>query len=143
MNADDPDDQGLPILTLLERAVRRLQADLVHGLAAAGVSPITPAHTTVLAHLDDDAAVSVAELARRAGVTRQTMHRAVAQLIDEGLLTSRLGAGFPRSTLIEYSDTGRSRRAVAMKVLRHIDDALSQRLGPVEVQRLRAVLAES
>ena len=63
-------------------------------LDAAGVDPITPAHAAVLAHLDNGTSLSIAELARRAGVTRQTMHRAVTQLLDEGLLTSKPGPGF-------------------------------------------------
>jgi DNA-binding MarR family transcriptional regulator len=134
------DAAALPLLALLQRTVRDMQDDLVAGLEAAGVEPITPAHTTVLAHLDDDAALSIAELARRAGVTRQTMHRAVAQLVDEGLLTSRPGAGFPRSTLIEYSDVGRQRRAVAMGVLRRLERELGERWGAGDVAHLREVL---
>lgn len=80
-----------------------------------GVDPITPAHTTVLAHLGNDTSLSIAELARRAGVTRQTMHRAVTQLVDEGLLTSSPGPGFPRSTLIGLTVACCRRREVALR----------------------------
>lgn len=141
-NTENTTPSELPILTLLERVVRSTQVELVERLTAAGVSPITPAHTTVLAHLDDGSSESVAELARRAGVTRQTMHQAVSQLIDEGLLTSRPGAGFPRSTLIEYSEAGRRRRAIAMDVLRQFDDVVAARLGHDDARRLRAALTD-
>ena len=104
------------------------------------MDPITPAHTTVLAHLDSDAPLNVAELARRAGVTRQTMHRAVTQLVDEGLLTSTPGPGFPRSTLINLTPAGRHRRDVARRVLAELERALADRLGPAGLTDLRTLL---
>lgn len=140
MPAENSQDSDLPLLALLHRTVRRLQDELVEGLAAAGVEPITPAHTIVLAHLGDGVALSVAELARRAGVTRQTMHRAVRQLVDEGLLTRRPGSGFPRTTLIAYSAAGRRRRVVAMGVLLEAERVLGERLGDAELVRLRSTL---
>ncbi|MFC7466675.1 MarR family transcriptional regulator [Actinomadura keratinilytica] len=54
-----------------------------------------------------ETALSVVELARRAGVTRQTTHRAVTQLVGEGLLVGEPGPGVPRSTLIRLTDAGR------------------------------------
>ncbi|ROS75189.1 MarR family transcriptional regulator [Curtobacterium sp. PhB130] len=140
MPAENPDKTDLPLLALLQRSVRWLSDELVDALTAAGVDPITPAHTTVLAHLDDDAALSIAELARRAGVTRQTMHRAVAQLIGEGLLTSKPGPGFPRSTLIEYTPAGHHRRTVAMHVLLELEQKFADRVGPSQLAQLRQTL---
>ncbi|WP_329236002.1 MarR family transcriptional regulator [Streptomyces sp. NBC_00111] len=57
-------------------------------------------------HENPRTSLSVAELARRAGVTRQTMHRAVTQLVGEGLLTRAPGPGFPRSTLSDRPTRG-------------------------------------
>ena len=131
----------LPLLTLLQRGVRWFSEELLEGLDAAGVAPITPAHVAVLAHLDSDVSLSIAELARRAGVTRQTMHRAVTQLVDEGLLVSTPGPGFPRSTLIEVTDAGRRRRDVAATILHDLEHDLETRLGPGELTALRDSMA--
>lgn len=109
-------------------------------LEAAGVDPITPAHATVLAHLDRDTSLSVAELARRAGVTRQTMHRAVTQLLGEGLLTRAPGPGFPRSTLIGLTDAGCQRRDVALRILHDLEQVLASQLGLVAMAELRSSL---
>ena len=103
MGREDHARAGPALLALLQRGARWFSEELTERLAQAGVDPITPAHASVLAHLDDEAALSIAELARRAGVTRQTMHRAVTQLVDEGLLASKPGPGFPRSSLIELT----------------------------------------
>ncbi|WP_410625606.1 MarR family winged helix-turn-helix transcriptional regulator [Amycolatopsis sp. cmx-8-4] len=140
MTTEDRSESYLPLPLLLQRGARWFSDELVARLDAAGVTPVTPAHMTVLAHLNHDTSLSIAELARRAGVTRQTMHRAVTQLIDEGLLTSTPGPGFPRSTLIRLTDTGCRRRDVALGILRDLEQVLSSQLGPAAVAELRDTL---
>ena len=140
MRTEDGSDADLPLLALLQRSVRWFSDELLDRLNAAGVDPITPAHTTVLAHLGNDTSLSIAELARRAGVTRQTMHRAVTQLVDEGLLTSTPGPGFPRSTLIGLTDAGCGRRDIALGILHDLERALGHQLGPTALAQLRASL---
>ncbi len=137
MSADSSADLNLPLLALVQRAARLLSEELVARLNAAGVDPITPAHTTVLAHLGNDTALSIAELARRAGVTRQTMHHAVAHLVKDGLLTSSPGPGFPRSTLIGLTVAGCQRRGIALEILRDLEAALGSELGPAALAQLR------
>lgn len=143
MRSENQLDAGPPLLALLQRGVRWFSDELLERLADAGVDHITPAHAAVLANLDDDAALSIAELARRAGVTRQTMHRAVTQLVDEGLLTSRPGPGFPRSSLIELTTEGRQRRDIASAILRDIERQLADRLGTESLAALRESLTQS
>ena len=141
MSGEDHPSAGPPLLALLQRGVRWFSDELVQRLADAGVDPITPAHAAVLAHLDDESALSIAELARRAGVTRQTMHRAVTQLVDEGLLVSAPGPGFPRSSLVELTAAGRRRRDTASGILRDLERDLAGRLGTGTLAELREKLA--
>jgi DNA-binding MarR family transcriptional regulator len=136
-------EAGPPLLGLLQRGVRWFSEELLERLDAAGVAPITPAHAAVLAHLGSGSSLSIAELARRAGVTRQTMHRAVTQLLDEGLLVSTPGPGFPRTTLIELTDAGRARRDVAAGILRDLERDLESRLRPGELTELRDSLGRA
>ncbi|WP_406312326.1 MarR family winged helix-turn-helix transcriptional regulator [Streptosporangium sp. NBC_01639] len=143
MTAEDSSEAYLPLPALMQRGVRWFSDELVARLDAAGVALVTPAHTTVLAHLNHDTSLSIAELARRAGVTRQTMHRAVTQLIDEGLLTSTPGPGFPRSTLIRLTDAGCQRRDVALGILRDLEQVLGSQLGSTTVAELRDTLTRA
>lgn len=143
MSGENHPSAGPPLLTLMQRGVRWFSDELMQRLADAGVDPITPAHTAVLANLNDEAALSIAELARRAGVTRQTMHRAVTQLVDEGLLASSPGPGFPRSSLIELTATGRQRRDIATGILRDLEHHLADRLGAETLAELRESLTRS
>jgi DNA-binding MarR family transcriptional regulator len=143
MSTGGRSEVDLPLLALLQRGVRWFSEELLERLGAAGVAPITPAHAAVLAHLDADAPLSVAELARRAGVTRQTMHRAVTQLVDEGLLVSTPGPGFPRSTLIGLTVAGRQRRDIASGILHDLEQDLASRLGPGQLTQLRDSLSRA
>ncbi|MEV0622354.1 MarR family winged helix-turn-helix transcriptional regulator [Nonomuraea sp. NPDC050404] len=137
MSAEDHSDVHLPLLALLQRGVRWFSDELLERLEAAGVDPITPAHAVVLAHLHGGTSLSIAELARRAGVTRQTMHRAVTQLLGEGLLTSTPGPGFPRSTLITLTVAGCRRSDVALGILHDLERVLESQLGPAALAELR------
>jgi DNA-binding MarR family transcriptional regulator len=143
MSDDAHSTAELPMLALLQRGARWFSDELLKRLDAAGVAPITAAHTTVLSHLDLDTTLSVAELARRAGVTRQTMHRAVMTLVDEGLLTSSPGPGFPRTTLIGLTEAGYRRRAVALEILRDLEQELGSRLGTEGLPQLRDSLTRA
>ncbi|MCO5998981.1 MarR family winged helix-turn-helix transcriptional regulator [Actinoallomurus rhizosphaericola] len=133
---------GAPLVALLQRRTRWFQEALVTRLDQAGVGPITAAHTLVLAHLSDrDTTLSIAELARLAGVTRQTMHRAVRQLTTEGLVTADDGAGFPRTTLIRITEAGLSRRRIASRILTDLESELAGHLGPDLTAALRDALS--
>ena len=143
MSVTDHSDAEPPLLRLLQRGVRWFSEELLERLEAAGVDPITPAHTAVLAALDGATPLSIAELARRAGVTRQTMHRAVTQLLDEGLLVSTPGPGFPRSTLVELTEAGLRRRDIATGIMRDLEIVLEHHLGPSALVELRASLIQA
>lgn len=137
MEAKDHSEVDPLLLTLLQRAVRWFSDELLERLSAAGMDPITPAHTTVLAHLGNDTSLSIAELARRAGISRQSMHRSVTQLVDEGLLTSTPGPGFPRSTVIALTVVGRRRRAIALGILHDLEEVVGEQLGAGDLTELR------
>ncbi|MCG7310801.1 MarR family winged helix-turn-helix transcriptional regulator [Brachybacterium sp. ACRRE] len=134
---------ALPLLALLQHGLRVLTDEFVQRMEAAGVDPITPAHAIVLMHLGQESPLTVAELARRADVTRQTMHRAVMQLVDEGILTSAPGTGFPRSTLIGLTAAGEQRRDLARGILDELDRELAEEVGQGAVEELRGALGRA
>ena len=78
-----------------------------------------------------------------AGSRVNVQPRAVTQLIDEGLLVSEPGPGFPRSTLIGLTDAGCRRRDVASGILHDLEQVLGGRLGPGGLAALRDSLARA
>ncbi|MBA3867024.1 MAG: MarR family transcriptional regulator [Solirubrobacterales bacterium] len=123
-------------------AVAPLATRWIERLLAQGETPLTMTQYLALRAIAREQ-ISSAELARRAGVTRQTMHRAVTQLVDEGLLVSTPGPGFPRSSLIELTAAGRERRDIASGILRDLEHALAGRLGTGTLAELRESLTQA
>lgn len=138
----DSSPAELSLLALLQRAVRWFQDGLIEGMTDAGVEPITPAHMLVLGHLRGPGPISIAELARLAGVTRQTMHRAVRQLDREGLVTVDQAPGFPRMAQVRITASGADRRACATRILATLEAELAGTLGSEATAQLRAMLAD-
>jgi DNA-binding MarR family transcriptional regulator len=138
MMRTDPLRPDMPLLALLQRATRWFQEGLADQLAHAGVAPITPAHMMVLGYLRGRDPISIAELARLAGMTRQTMHRAVKQLTQEGLVSADRGAGYPRTTHMRITDAGVRRRVIAASVLAELEAELAEHLGERTTAALRA-----
>ncbi|MTD56518.1 MarR family transcriptional regulator [Amycolatopsis sp. RM579] len=127
------------LVSLLRQGERWFTDQLTARMEDAGITPMTVAHTLVLAHLDE-AGASTAELARRAGVTRQTMHRAIRQLTAEGLVYLEPGTGFPRTGLVRVTQTGTERRRKAQDILADLEDELGDHLGSETVAILRSIL---
>ena len=71
------------------------------------------------------------------------MHRAVTQLVEEGLLVSSPGPGFPRTTLIGLTVAGDQRRDVAVGIMRELEEVLAGRLGTAALAELRESLARA
>ncbi|MCB0010217.1 MAG: MarR family transcriptional regulator, partial [Anaerolineales bacterium] len=68
---------------LIKRAQHALRLTIDNALAALG---LTLPQYIALVHIQNEAGISNAELARRAFVTPQTMHRVVTGLAERGLL---------------------------------------------------------
>ncbi|MGL5850830.1 MAG: MarR family winged helix-turn-helix transcriptional regulator, partial [Phycicoccus sp.] len=77
-----------------------------------------------LGHLAGDPGISFTELARRAGVTVQSMHATVAQLVEAGAVCSATGGGRGRSAVLEVTSAGRELLAHARAVAERVDEEL-------------------
>jgi DNA-binding MarR family transcriptional regulator len=101
----------------------------------------TPAQSQVLA-LIDAAGTRPAELARRAGVTRQSMAETLALLAANGLVDLRPDPGDGRAKLVVVTDAGwmsmRRGLAAALAVHRHWEELL----GEAKMARLMKLLRE-
>jgi DNA-binding MarR family transcriptional regulator len=76
---------AVPLASLLLRASRWFDRQLLKGLQAAGWPALTAAQSLVLAHLDRTG-TPPAELARRLGHSRQATHQLLTGLVTLNLL---------------------------------------------------------
>jgi DNA-binding MarR family transcriptional regulator len=129
--------QNMPLL--LAGAKRWFDDALMASMRAAGEQPLSSAQGQVFALLDPDG-TTVAELARRLGVTRQTTHQAVHGLLALGLLEQVPDPSSARNRLIRITAEGVRVHRRAQATLAVIEDALAERIGAEAATALRTAL---
>lgn len=96
---------------------------------------------TLLSQLPPEGA-SIAELARRLGVSAPTAHQWVHELVALGVVTVESDPRSARSKLVLLSAAGVRRREETMQILAGLEAALAGRVGADAVIALRAALEE-
>jgi DNA-binding MarR family transcriptional regulator len=97
-------------------------------------------HLGALGHLNRDPQISYTELARRARVTVQSMHKTVAALVELGAVRHPPG-GRGRTAALEVTDRGRELIAFGTSVVAGLDAELAAALpSPADGDRLAADL---
>ncbi|WDV49919.1 MarR family winged helix-turn-helix transcriptional regulator [Streptomyces coeruleorubidus] len=131
-----------PLIRLLWRAHNWFRAALTTAFEAQeDGSAISAAHVTLLSQLPSEGA-SIAELARRLGVSAPTAHQWVHELVAMGVVTVESDPRSARSKLVLLSAAGVRRRAETMQILAGLEAALAGRVGADTVTALRAALEE-
>ncbi len=124
---------------LLLRAFRWFDESLLSALHAAGWPELTRAHSLVFAQLDTKG-TRTAEIARRAGISRQAVHQTVQELQRLGLVRLAPDPTNRSAKLVVPTDRGRASIRVATATLANLEEELAQRLGRAQVQALRQAL---
>ncbi|WP_428950642.1 MarR family winged helix-turn-helix transcriptional regulator [Streptomyces sp. cg35] len=124
---------------LLGEARRWFEEGLLAALAADGVAAVTPPQIQLFAALDEDG-TTVAELARRTGVTRQTVHQSVHTLVAAGLLEQVPDPSSVRQRLIVRTADGRRAHERARRAVDGLERRLADRIGAEAVAALRSAL---
>ena len=124
---------------LLLRAFRWFDESLLNALHAAGWSELTRAHSLVFAQLDTKG-TRTAEIARRAGISRQAIHQTVQELQRLGLVRLVPDPTNRSAKLVVPTDRGHASIRVAKATLANLEGELAQRLGRHQVQALRTAL---
>lgn len=124
---------------LLLRAFRWFDESLIAALHAAGWPELTRAHSLVFAQLDPGG-TRTAEIARRAGISRQAVHQTVQELQRLGLVRLVPDPTNRSAKLVVPTDRGQASIGVAKTTLAKLEGELAQRLGRDQVQALRQAL---
>jgi DNA-binding MarR family transcriptional regulator len=124
---------------LLLRAFRWFDESLIAALHAAGWPELTRAHSLVFAQLDP-VGTRTAEIARRAGISRQAVHQTVQELQRLGLVRLVPDPTNRSAKLVVPTDRGRDSIGVAKTTLAKLEGELAQRLGRDQIQALRQAL---
>ncbi|MGD9944457.1 MAG: MarR family winged helix-turn-helix transcriptional regulator [Burkholderiaceae bacterium] len=114
--------------------------EIMRGVRGSEFAYLTPAQSRLLAHMGGKP-MSMAELARRLGVSRQAAHKTVGELVRREILAVQADPRRGNSKLVVYTDKGREVNRVGAQIIASIEGRLAERIGPQGVETLRALLA--
>jgi DNA-binding MarR family transcriptional regulator len=129
-----------PLIGLVDRANRALQADMVHTAHRRGHPELKPAHSSVFATLAEEGS-RTADMAARAGITRQSMGEVVRDLVGLGILEMRPDPDDRRAKLVTYTEHGRLVASHGYEHLVELEQRFVEEFGEREYDIVRDVLA--
>lgn len=127
------------IAPLLRQAYRWFSDAVAARIAARDGEQLSLAQIDLFARLDVGG-TTIAELARRCGIARQSAHQAVGELVKAGLLRVDPDPTSARNKLVRPTSAGTARLRLAKAVLAEVEQELVARIGEREVEQLRTLL---
>src|SRR3954454_8092134 len=135
--ARQPDRQ--PLIGLVHEADRELQSDMVRAARAHGWPEAKFAHNAVFGTLGLEGA-RTADLAVRAGITRQSMGEIVRELVELGIVEMTPDPTDRRAKLVTYTELGRSEVAQGWDHIVDLEERMVVELGEDGYEQLRTGL---
>jgi DNA-binding MarR family transcriptional regulator len=128
-----------PLIALVERANRALQSDMVRRAHADGHTEVKPAHNSVFGTLYSGGS-RAADMAVRAGITRQSMGEVIRDMVALDLLEMRPDPDDRRAKVIGYSEHGVEVASDGRRHLIELERRLAEEFGEHEYDVARDVL---
>src|SRR5437763_11704621 len=129
-----------PLVGLLLRLLYQHYSEDIHAaLRDAGFGDLGPAHANVFPFVGPEG-ITVSELARLAGVRKQTMAQAVEQLERMGYVERRPNPRDRRSRLVLLTERGESVKPVTHATAERVEKRWAQLTSPEELEAVRGSL---
>jgi DNA-binding MarR family transcriptional regulator len=127
---------------LLAKASQRWNELLYERFVERGWAEVRPAYGSILLPLFEEDDLRMGELARRAGLAKQTMTTMVRLLERDGLISRAPDPGDGRAMRIRLTAKAKRFRSVAEEVLGELDDMVALSLGDRRSKKLATDLEE-
>jgi len=118
-----------PLIALVHEADRSFNLHMVEVTHAAGRPEIKPSHNAVVAHLPSGEPRRAADLATRAGMTRQSMGELVRELEGFGLIEMVPDPQDGRAKLVSWTEDGLAMARIGKRHLASIEQRLEAEFG--------------
>ena len=128
-----------PLIALVFRANRSMQADMVRQARVRGWDRAKPSHNSVFGTLGYEGA-RPAELAARAGITRQSMGEVIRDLVDFGILEMTPDPSDKRAKVVRYTELGLRETEQGGDHIVEVEEQLIARIGAEAYENLRTGL---
>jgi DNA-binding MarR family transcriptional regulator len=114
--------------------------EIMKGVARSEHAYITPAQSRLLAHMGGRP-TGMPELARRLAISRQAVHKTVAELVRRGILEIRDDPGRPNAKLVSYTDKGRQVNRAGTQIIERLEERIAAKIGRIRLEELKSLLA--
>jgi DNA-binding MarR family transcriptional regulator len=126
---------------MLLQAHRALAADLTASMAERGYDDVRPGHGAVFLHVERRTGTRLGELARRAGVTKQSMMQVVDDLEARGYVRRVDDPADARAKLVRLTAEGRRCATEFRRAVQVLETRMRRRLGDRAHEAFRSSLA--
>ena len=113
--------------------------EIMSGVRRSEFSYITPAQSRLLAHMGGKPC-SMSELARRLAISRQAVHKTVAELARRGILEIRDDPERRNAKLVVYTERGRQVNRAGAQIIERLEERIAGRIGRERLAELKALL---
>ncbi|HZX04589.1 MarR family transcriptional regulator [Kribbella sp.] len=137
--AQVPRPDRKPLIALVDRANRALQSDMVRRAHADGHAEVKMAHNSVFGTLHAGGA-RAADMAARAGITRQSMGEVIRDMVALDLLEMRADPNDGRAKVVDYSEHGLAVAGDGFQYLIDLERRFEEEFGEREYAIARDVL---
>ena len=104
-------------------------------------SELTPAEGKIFGTLRGRR-LTISEIARLRGVSRQSVHRTVSGLVERGYLRLESAEGNRRDKVVSVTPLGQQKRERVGEHLRALEDEIAAVIGKERLETLREILME-
>ncbi len=101
---------------------------------------LSPAQSRLLAHMAGRP-MRMSELARRLAISRQAVHKTVAELARRGILELVEDPQRRNSKLVTYTETGRQLNRAGARMIERVEDRIAGKIGRPGLEQLKQLLA--
>ena len=133
---------GNDLAMLMRTGYHRVMEYVQAGLEQMGYDDVRPAHMAIFQNLGPEGA-RIGELAERAKLTNQSVGYLVDYLEEHGYVDRRPDPTNRRATLVCFTERGWDEADACARILDHLNDELTRRLGADKLQQLQALLTEA
>ncbi len=133
---------GNDLAMLMRTGYHRVMEYVEAHLQQVGYDDVRPAHMAIFQNLGPEGA-RIGELAERAKLTNQSVGYLVDYLEEHGYVERRPDPTNRRATLVCFTDRGWDEADACARILDHLNEELTRRLGADKLQQLHGLLAEA
>jgi DNA-binding MarR family transcriptional regulator len=126
------------LIALVHNADKAFSAYMVRTAHDRGRPEIRPAHNFLFGHLGDEGD-RAANLAQRAGITRQSMGEVIRDLVDIGILEMAPDPHDGRAKIVRYTPEGKRFANAGYQYLRELEAEFEEEFG-ADYEAARTVL---